>query len=336
MPDVNRLPLHGSKSVDAVHPAEQFCLNCVHASPQDILPLISLLESETPSRGQSGPNTFSWTSGAYAKGPLRGLRKHTSAFPACTRLLCQLVLRVFPDADFSAVAIFKNLRTSLNVDINNEVNSCNYLIPVTNFEGGEVWQQGPGTHVVQDELGYNLTGSLLRVADGPCVLNPRVTHCTLPWTGDRVLVVAFKPAHASDLSLAFRKQLIGLGFPAKSFEKAPADQLGPGNPNVQLLLKEADQSFTPNPDVQHDVPMPCEVTAPNDSSNSNVHSAEHSAIKQNPLDADVRWHDPLILEFFSGNGRVTACMVFCPQAVGRLFVESGLFLREQPLPFWPS
>ena len=77
MPDTNRPSLHGSKSVDAVHPAEQFCLNRVGASPHDILHMISLLDSELPSRGKAGPNTFSWTSGAYAKGPLRGLRKHS-------------------------------------------------------------------------------------------------------------------------------------------------------------------------------------------------------------------------------------------------------------------
>ena len=136
MPDADRLSLHGSESVDAVHPAEQFCLSREDASPRDILHLISLLDSELPSRGTAGPNTFSWTSGAYAKGPLRGLRKHSRSFPACTRLLCRLVLQSFPDADFTAVAIFKNLQTALHVDVNNDVNSCNYLIPVTSFEGG--------------------------------------------------------------------------------------------------------------------------------------------------------------------------------------------------------
>ena len=110
MPDADRLALHGSESVDAVHPAEQFCLSRKCVSPNDVLQLISLLDSELPSRGQAGPNTFSWTSGAYAKGPLRGLRKHSSSFPACTRLLCRLVLQSFPDADFTAVAILRTFK----------------------------------------------------------------------------------------------------------------------------------------------------------------------------------------------------------------------------------
>ena len=90
VPEAHRLPPHGSKSVDVVRQAEQFCLNRVHATFDDILQLISLLDSEAPSRGQVRPNSFSWTSGAYAKGPLRGLRKHSTSFPACTRLLCKL------------------------------------------------------------------------------------------------------------------------------------------------------------------------------------------------------------------------------------------------------
>ena len=299
MPDADRLSLHGSKSVDAVHPAEQFCLSREGASPDDVLQLLSLLDSELPSRGQAGPNTFSWTSGAYAKGPLRGLRKHSSSFPACTRLLCRLVLQSFPDADFTAVAIFKNLQTALHVDVNNDENSCNYLIPITSFEGGEVWQQGPGSHVVQDELGYDLVGSLLPVAAGPCVLNPRCTHCTLPWVGDRVLVVAFKPKHASDLSPAFREQLLGLGFPAKSFNRVPAER--------QPCAEGSDLPCPSNPNVQQEVPQAC-LSQDNDSSNTNVQPAAQTAFKQNPSTEDVRWHDPLILEFFSGNGRVTASM----------------------------
>ncbi|CAE6970568.1 unnamed protein product [Symbiodinium sp. CCMP2592] len=40
----------------------------IHRKLADVLQLITMLESETPARGQEAPNTFSWTSGAYAKG----------------------------------------------------------------------------------------------------------------------------------------------------------------------------------------------------------------------------------------------------------------------------
>ena len=91
--------------------------------------------------------------------------------------------------------------------------------------------------------------------------------------------------------------------------------MGPVIPSVPHVMKEADTNLNPNPSVQPDAPVPCadapvpcEVKALNDSSNSNSCPDVPSAIKQNCHDADVRWHDPLILEFFSGKGRVTACM----------------------------
>ena len=271
-----------SRSFDGnreLHKAEQFCLQRSGADLSDVLQLIPLLESEQPARGHAASDTFSWTSGAYAKGALRGVRKHTTTFPACARLLCRMVLNVFPAADFSAVAIFRNLRTSLHIDINNEEGSCNYLIPVTKFTGGEVWQQGSGDDVVQDELGNNLLGHFLRVAAGPCTLNPRVTHCTMPWIGERILLVAFKPRHAASLSPSYRQQLLDAGFPAKAFGVCQAS------------------------------PKLCTA-----SSSDGVKQNEHEAL---PPVADassigptspVVWKDPLVIELFPGSGRVAACL----------------------------
>ncbi|CAE7032315.1 unnamed protein product [Symbiodinium sp. CCMP2592] len=261
----------GSKLVVSEHPAEKFSAKCEPPVLADILNLITLLESEKPSRGQSSENTFSWTSGAYAKGPLRGLRKHASVFPACMRMLCRLVLQAFPEADFGAVAVFKNLRTPLHVDINNSPGSVNYLIPVSSFTGGEVWQEGQGSVVVHDELGHPLMGSLLPVADGPCVVDPRRTHCTMPWVGERVLLVAFKPAHTRDLSIAFKQQLQSLGFPSRA---------------LGLCALEANL-LPPSPPLPEASLLPMRPVLPN---------------------SDVVWNDPLVIELFAGNGRVTACL----------------------------
>ena len=69
----------------------------------------------------------------------------------------------------------------------------------------------------------------------------------------------------------------------------------------------SDLTCPSNPNVQPAVPQAC-LSQDNDSSDPNVQPAAQTAFKQNPSAEDVRWHDPLILEFFSGNGRVTACM----------------------------
>ncbi|CAE7258535.1 unnamed protein product [Symbiodinium sp. CCMP2592] len=185
--------------------------------------------------------------------------------------LRMLVLQAFPEADFGAVAVFKNLRTPLHVDINNSPGSVNYLIPVSSFTGGEVWQEGQGSVVVHDELGHPLMGSLLPVADGPCVVDPRRTHCTMPWVGERVLLVAFKPAHTRDLSIAFKQQLLSLGFPSRA---------------LGLCASEANL-LPPSPPLPEASLLPMRPVLPN---------------------SDVVWNDPLVIELFAGNGRVTACL----------------------------
>ena len=261
------------------HSAESFCMQLQRPNLSDILHLISLLNSDSPARGQACPDSFSWTSGAYAKGPLRGVRKNASLFPACTRVLCRLVLQTFPEADFTAVAIFKNLKTALHIDMNNESDSLNYLIPVTVFQGGEVWQQGPGTAVVQDELGQNLTGHFVPVASGPCTIDPRTTHCTMPWVGDRVLLVAFKPAHACELSTPFRQQLLDLGFPLRAFARQP--DLQPLPRALKTASVQVASASVASPEASHSKPG---------------------------TDGDPRWHDPLVIELFAGGGRVTACL----------------------------
>ncbi|CAE7032352.1 unnamed protein product [Symbiodinium sp. CCMP2592] len=282
MPDSIQLDTPGTISVEPVHPAEQFCSQLREGKLADVLQLITLLESETPARGQEAPNTFSWTSGAYAKGPLKGVRKHTSVFPACTRLLCKLVLQTFPDADFTAVVIYKNLQTALHVDVNNELGSQNYLIPITAFQGGEVWQKGPGNDIVQDELGFSLSGSLVRVADGPCTLNPRETHCTMPWTGDRVLLVAFKPNHAASLSSEYRRRLLQAGFPESAFDSASCSQGRDSTCPRGVVPAHLDELPS----------KPC----------------DNSACITGAVPDPVTWCDPLVIELFSGSGRVTACL----------------------------
>ncbi|CAE7831241.1 unnamed protein product [Symbiodinium sp. CCMP2592] len=282
MPDSIQLDSPGTISVEPVHPADQFCSQLREGKLADVLQLITLLESETPARGQEAPNTFSWTSGAYAKGPLKGVRKHTSVFPACARLLCKLVLQTFPDADFTAVAIYKNLQTALHVDVNNGMGSQNYLIPITAFQGGEVWQKGPGNDIVQDELGFSLSGSLVRVADGPCTLNPRETHRTMPWTGDRVLLVAFKPNHAASLSPEYRRRLLEAGFPESAFDSASCSQGRDSTRPRGVVPAHLDE-------------LPSKPS-------------DNSACIPDAVPDPVTWCDPLVIELFSGSGRVTACL----------------------------
>ncbi|CAE7816109.1 unnamed protein product [Symbiodinium sp. CCMP2592] len=201
----------------------------------------------------------------------RSVHSAKSDIRSALRMCIWLVLQAFPEADFGAVAVFKNLRTPLHVDINNSPGSVNYLIPVSSFTGGEVWQEGQGSVVVRDELGHPLMGSLLPVADGPCVVDPRRTHCTMPWVGERVLLVAFKPAHTRDLSTAFKQQLQSLGFPSRA---------------LGLCASEANL-LPPSPPLPEASLLPTRPVLPN---------------------SDVVWNDPLVIELFAGNGRVTACL----------------------------
>ncbi|CAE7488572.1 unnamed protein product [Symbiodinium sp. CCMP2592] len=175
---------------------------------KQLLSLLDVLPPEVPARGR--PGDFSWTTGSWSKDGCYGLRRHSHMFPTVTSALTAYVRSIAPEHTFTAVALFADLQTAPHRDVNNAVGAPNLLLPLTEFQEGQVWQYhetGPSWQWVE---GRHLPGMLLDVSRGPCYLDSQALHFTLPWRGKRVLVVAFTP-RCDDQNFDFA-QLVALGF----------------------------------------------------------------------------------------------------------------------------
>ena len=195
-----------------LHAAEQFVMQVQNFAATHVLSLIDLLPSDPVPRGPTCPESFAWLTGAYSKGPLKGLRRNVHSFPRCTAALCRLLSKAFPGEPFAAAAIFQNVKADLHVDRNNLSTAPNLLLPVSKFTGGDVWFKDDAGSVPFEHQGQTLMGSLCEVSQAPCLLNAQLPHATLPWQGRRVLVVGYTPANVHELDATDVALLQKLGF----------------------------------------------------------------------------------------------------------------------------
>ncbi|CAE7239379.1 unnamed protein product, partial [Symbiodinium sp. CCMP2456] len=175
--------------------------------------LFSLLPLEPPARGVGIGKSGSFTTGAYSFGGEVGLRRNLSSFPITSSLLARHVKAISPSFSFTSVALFRNLKTPCHRDANNFPDSYNLVAPAAHFENGAIWcEDDGGDHLLHCD-GVPCRGRLLDVARGPVLLPAASSrHCTLDWTGDRLVLVAFSIREALELPVEFQDRLRQLHF----------------------------------------------------------------------------------------------------------------------------
>ncbi|CAE7507524.1 unnamed protein product, partial [Symbiodinium sp. CCMP2456] len=91
--------------------------------------------------------------------------------------------------------------------------STNCVLPLSSFTGGQVWVQSDGGPDEQIIDGQPVAGRLLDVSAGPVEFDARGSwHKTMPWEGDRTVLVAFTPDLTDKLEPDSRALLLSLGF----------------------------------------------------------------------------------------------------------------------------
>ena len=152
------------------------------------------------------------TFGAFTHGGVHGLTRISYRCPELVRLLNRYVREVAPEASYSALAVSEGTQLDWHRDVHNLSGCYNWVIPVGNFEGGEIRVLPEG--VKQDEADLQeWVGLRLSVADKPISFNPRRRHCVLPHTGHRLVLVGYTPRGYAKLSGCDRRRLEFLGFP---------------------------------------------------------------------------------------------------------------------------
>ena len=191
--------------------------------------LLDMLPSEVPPRGNAESNTKCWTTGAFSKDNVVGCRRNLRSFPHVTKVLCAFLRRVAPGFPFSAIAFFRNQLALPHQDVNNSPSVANVIVPLTSFQEGGIWIQSQSCHEVlpgQDHLGG---GRVLSLKVGkPALLAHHCVHASMPWHGDRVLLVGFSPRGAFQ-NPSVREGLLAAGFVEPDPAKEAQGQNMPSN-----------------------------------------------------------------------------------------------------------
>ena len=149
--------------------------------------------------------------GGYRKGGIFGLRKHCKDFPNVIRVLTALLRRTVPSVPFTSLAVLDVVQSGPHKDLMNS-SSPNIVIPLSSFEGGNVWIEDSSHSDVREVHGGRVRG---RVADFSLghILVPASTcyHQTEPWTGRRVVLIGY--CLANEFSPRDAAKLDSLGFP---------------------------------------------------------------------------------------------------------------------------
>ncbi|CAE7332120.1 unnamed protein product, partial [Symbiodinium microadriaticum] len=208
-----------------LHAAEKFASELLAGGStlqaKDLERVYDLLPKETSPRDPDGRTPSSFSSGAYNKGGVTGLRKAIQDFPKATRCLTHFVRTVRPQHVFSTVSLYDNVCTSLHRDSRNSPID-NLVLPLTKFSGGEVWLKDEKGTVPQSLDDCEVMGTAFAIpADGLAFNAKQTLHCTMPWTGRRLVLVAFTVARLEVLKPGDTRLLTSAGFnlPAMAAEQ---------------------------------------------------------------------------------------------------------------------
>ncbi|CAE7033302.1 RE2, partial [Symbiodinium sp. KB8] len=187
---------------------------------EELKNLYDLLEAlgHTDSRISKKSKVTSWYTGAFVHGGVAGLRSNMKEFPYTSKYVTSLARHYGGTAKFSAVGLAKNAQLGLHRDSHNSRMTRNYVIPVTEFEGGSLWVQEEDVQEgekVEKQLpnGKVSKGKILKMDQGQVMeFSPRAWHEVQPWAGTRLVLLMFTP-RATRLKTEDVEVLEEVGFP---------------------------------------------------------------------------------------------------------------------------
>ncbi|CAE7632161.1 unnamed protein product [Symbiodinium sp. CCMP2592] len=180
---------------------------------QVAVPRLLLLPIQEPTRESTSATPGSaFTTGAYCKGGLVGLRHHSTVLPKSTQVLTRYLQQVAPGFQASAIAIFDDVRTGVHRDARN-AHYPNMVVPLSDFEDGQIWLEQQGGDVWETTPEGQRPGVHLEVCKGPVSFDAwRSYHATRSWKGRRVVMVAYMTDKLGNVEAADLAHLKTLGF----------------------------------------------------------------------------------------------------------------------------
>ena len=208
-----------------LHPAEALAEALLHSTqaplPADVAAVFSLLP-RTKAHAATGDETqgSAFFAGANWESAGLVLRMNTWNFPQSCSLVCRFISALSASHHFGAFVILDNVLSAPHRDGKN-AHSPNLVVALSRFQGGQIWHEDSSGDVERAVHGRMLRGRLLPLQDGPVQVFARDKfHQTEPWSGQRIVLIAYLPENTHFLQPAESQYLQSLGF------KLPGPPLG--------------------------------------------------------------------------------------------------------------
>ena len=171
---------------------------------------------------QKRPSAY-LTFGLFVHGGVVGVTRVSRQYPWLTQVLVQVVTQTQPNHPFSSISVSCNVKAKPHRDSYNSLDIPNLVIPIMRPQsGGEIWVAGtPGPNQKAVDVmckGHKMSGTLRCLRDH-LLLDPHVWHATMPWSGNRMLVVGFASKAHYKLSSEDQLWLRAQGFPLKQLHE---------------------------------------------------------------------------------------------------------------------
>ena len=150
-----------------------------------------------------------FTVGAWMRGPMTGVNIHARQFPWTARMLSGIVRTWDSELAFSTVTASVNVCSRPHRDSYNHSRSSNLLMPFSEYRGGELFlESSEGMHRLQTN---GTVGHIISTHE-PVSFAPKQLHATLPWAGNRFVLIAFHISMLQYLSAESKAELERMGF----------------------------------------------------------------------------------------------------------------------------
>ena len=227
----------------------------------DLLPDSDMQSIPVSDGNWADGNSKCFITGAYVFNGTPGIRNTVFEFPCVTAALTSYVTQLDPCHAFTSVALFRNLRAVPHADVHNEAGSVSLISPVNAFAGGDLWVARPGGSCSLLVNGKELEGTILPVSRATQRFDPRAVHATLPWEGQRDVLVAFTPDKRNSLSEDDLNYLCVLGF--RAFQAGSPQHTSQGTaPTPAHSHAQGKVTFGVYHDPQEFVAAACKVQHP--------------------------------------------------------------------------
>ena len=150
-----------------------------------------------------------FTIGAWNFGNMAGVMRSSLQFPWTARALAGVVSTFNEELCFSTCTLTLNTAAAPHKDSRNLVGSCNLALPCSSTQGGEIFvedKQGM-THLSQS----GPAGHVISVQEA-AMFPPHKIHASMPWKGDRLLLLSFHIGQYANLKPNAVRVLQGQGF----------------------------------------------------------------------------------------------------------------------------